>query len=428
MIFYFLVIDFFIFICYIIRKQIKEVKKMLTGKTAILGVTGSVAAYKAAYLARLLIKLNCEVHVILTKNAEKFITPITFESLTKTKCITDTFDRNFEFDIKHISLAKKADLFIVAPASANIIGKTANGIADDMLTTTIMAAACPKIIVPAMNTNMYNNPIVQSNINKLKDYGYIITEPEKGLLACGDIGYGKFPEPDTIIEYILKEIARKKDMSGKKVMVTAGPTQEAIDPVRYITNHSSGKMGYALAKECMLRGASVTLITGKTSIAPPPFTEVIEITSANEMYKEVTSRFKDFDYIFKAAAVADYTPKSAADEKIKKSDADMSIPLKRTNDILKYLGENKRNGQFICGFSMETENLIENSKEKLKKKNADMIIANSLKTDGAGFSCDTNIITIITDKQTKELPLMTKAQAAHEIIDFFLNFTAISKE
>lgn len=389
---------------------------MLKGKTIVLGVTGSVAAYKAAYLSRLLVKQQAEVHVILTENAARFITPITFESLTGIKCIVDTFDRNFEFDIKHISLAKKADLFLIAPASANIIGKIANGIADDMLSTTIMAANCPKIISPAMNTNMYKNSIVQENIEKLKRHNYKIIAPEKGLLACKDIGEGKFPEPELILEYVLFEIAKQKDMLGKKVVVTAGPTREAIDPVRYITNHSTGKMGYAIAKECVLRGADVTLISGSVSINPPLFANVIKVTSAEDMYVETVKHFEDCDYIFKAAAVADYTPTSCSLEKIKKKDCDMSIPLNRTKDILKTLGEQKKE-QFICGFSMETENLIENSKRKLKSKNADMIVANNLKTDGAGFGHDTNVVTLITENYVRELPKMSKAEVACEIVN-----------
>ena len=389
---------------------------MLKGKTIVIGVTGSVAAYKAAYLARLLVKQNAEVHILLTKNGEKFITPITFESLTGTKCIVDTFDRNFEFDIKHISLAKKADLFLVAPASANIIGKIANGIADDMLSTTIMAATCPKIISPAMNTNMFHNPIVQENLEKLKRYGYKIIAPAKGLLACNDVGDGKFPEPEVILEYILCEIAKEKDMVGKKVVVTAGPTREAIDPVRFITNHSTGKMGYAIAKECILRGADVTLITGKVSLEPPLFANVVNIVSAEDMYNETLKYFEDCDYIFKSAAVADYTPETVADNKIKKKDDDMKISLLRTRDILKTLGEQKKN-QFICGFSMETENLCENSRKKLKNKNADMIVANNLKTEGAGFGTDTNVVTLITNDFIEELPKMSKNEVAAKIVD-----------
>jgi len=389
---------------------------MLKGKTVVIGVTGSVAAYKAAYLSRLFVKRNAEVHVILTENAARFVTPITFESLTGTKCLTDTFDRNFEFDIKHISLAKKADLFIIAPASADIIGKIAGGIADDMLSTTVMAAVCPKIIAPAMNTNMFYNSIVQENIEKLRKHGYKIIVPEKGLLACNDVGDGKLPEPEVILDYALCEIARKKDMAGKRVIVTAGPTREAFDPVRFITNHSTGKMGYALAKECIMRGAEVTLISGPVSLKPPVLVDLVNISSAEEMYNEVIKRFDECDYIFKAAAVSDYTPTDISDNKIKKSDGDMTISLKRTRDILKALGERKKN-QFICGFSMETENLLENSVKKLKEKNADMIIANNLKTEGAGFGTDTNVVTIITENNIKELSEMSKENVAYEIIN-----------
>ncbi len=389
---------------------------MLKDKTIVIGVTGSVAAYKAAYLSRLFIKRNADVHIILTQNGARFITPLTFESLTGTKCLTDTFDRNFEFDIKHISIAKKADLFIVAPASADIIGKIAGGIADDMLSTTIMAAVCPKIIVPAMNTNMLHNSIVQENIEKLKRHNYKIIAPERGLLACKDVGDGKFPEPEVILEYALHEIAKNKDMKGKKVIVTAGPTREAFDPVRFISNHSTGKMGYALARECIMRGADVTLITGPSSLKPPMFANVVNVLSAEEMYEEVIKRFDFCDYIFKAAAVCDYTPSETSDNKIKKSSGDMSVSLKRTKDILRTLGERKKN-QFICGFSMETENLLENSREKLIKKKADMIVANNLKTEGAGFGTDTNVITIITKNDVKKLSKMSKEEAACEIVN-----------
>ncbi len=388
---------------------------MLKGKTVVLGVTGSIAAYKAVYLARLLIKQNAEVHIILTKNGEQFITPITFESLTGTKCLTDTFDRNFEFDIKHISVAKKADLFLIAPASADIIGKIANGIADDMLSTTIMAANCPKIISPAMNTNMFHNSIVQENIEKLKRHNFKIISPEKGLLACKDVGDGKFPEPELILEYVIYEIAKEKDMVGKKVIVTAGPTREAIDPVRYITNHSTGKMGYSIAEECLLRGAEVTLITGAVSLKPPVFADVVNVTSAKDMYDEVIKRFDSCDFIFKSAAVADFTPSAVANNKIKKSDSDISLNLSRTNDILNEIGKRKTN-QFICGFSMETENLIENSKKKLESKNADMIVANNLNTEGAGFGTDTNVVSIITRNFIREFPKMSKKCVAAEIV------------
>lgn len=390
---------------------------MLNGKCVILGVTGSIAAYKTASLASMLVKQKCEVHVIMTKNAAQFITPVTFETLTGNKCLIDTFDRNFDFEVEHISLAKKADLVMVAPASANVIGKLAGGIADDMLTTTLLACKCKKLISPAMNTNMYENPIVQDNLIRLKNYDYEIIEPAVGLLACKDTGKGKMPEPSVLYEYILKELYPKKDLSGKNVLVTAGATMEEIDPVRYITNHSTGKMGYAIAKACMLRGANVTLISGKTYIDKPPFVNIINVCSAEEMFNAVSEHYKEADYIFKAAAVADYTPSEKFTEKLKKNDNDMVIKLKRTKDILKFLGENKTDKQKICGFSMETENLIPNSKEKLKRKNCDMIIANSIRTEGAGFGTDTNIITIITENKSVELPKMTKEEAAHKVVD-----------
>lgn len=390
---------------------------MLKGKTVVLGVTGSIAAYKIANLASALKKKHADVHVIMTKNATNFINPITFETLTGNKCLVDTFDRNFEFHVEHVSLAKKADIFMVAPASANVIGKIAGGIADDMLTTTIMAATCPKMIVPAMNTNMFENPIVQDNLHKLKQYGYQIIEPAEGYLACGDTGKGKMPEPEILEQYVLKEIACEKDLKGKKILVTAGPTRESIDPVRFISNHSTGKMGYALAYNAMLRGAEVTLITGKTFIKKPDFVNVIEIESAQEMYEEVCNIFDEQDVLIMSAAVADYRPKSIADEKIKKNNQDAVIELERTTDILKTLSERKK-GQFICGFSMETENLIENSKEKLARKNLDMICANNLKVEGAGFGVDTNVVTIITKDEVKELPLESKAEVATDILDF----------
>ena len=352
---------------------------MLKGKTVLLGVTGSIAAYKIAYLASALKKLHAEVHVLMTKNATNFITPITFESLIGTKCLVDTFDRNFQFQVEHISIAKKADVAMIAPASANVIGKLAHGIADDMLTTTLMACKCKKFISPAMNTNMFENPILQDNLKTLEHYGYEVIQPASGYLACGDTGAGKMPEPETLLSYILREIAKEKDLEGKKVLVTAGPTQEAIDPVRYITNHSSGKMGYALAKAAMLRGAEVTLVSGPCSITPPPFVKVVPVVTAKDMFDAVTSVSAEQDIIIKAAAVADYRPASVSDEKIKKKDDDMSIALERTDDILKYLGEHKPDGQFLCGFSMETENMIGNSRAKLEKKNLDMIAANNLK-------------------------------------------------
>ncbi|MFV0517298.1 MAG: bifunctional phosphopantothenoylcysteine decarboxylase/phosphopantothenate--cysteine ligase CoaBC [Aminipila sp.] len=389
---------------------------MLTGKTVVIGITGSIAAYKTAYLVSALKKQHCDVHVIMTKNACEFIAPLTFETLTGNKCLVDTFDRDFKFDVTHISIAKKADLIMVAPASANVIAKFANGIADDMLTTTVLASKALKLVSPAMNTNMYQNPITQENLNKLKGYGFEIINPATGLLACNDIGEGKMPEPEVLFEYVLKHLAMPHDLTGKKVIVTAGPTQEAIDPVRYITNHSTGKMGYALAKACMLRGASVTLVSGKTSLKPPMFVDVINITSSKEMYEAVCSNFQDADIVFKAAAVADYTPAVTYDNKVKKKDDDLAIPLKRTDDILKHLGSIKKDGQVLCGFSMETENMLENSQAKLIKKNVDMIVANNLKVPGAGFGTDTNIVTLITKDNFQELPIMSKFDTANAII------------
>ena len=394
---------------------------MLKGKTVLLGVTGSIAAYKIAYLASALKKLHAQVHVLMTQNATNFINPITFETLTGNKCLVDTFDRNFQFSVEHVSIAKQADVVMIAPASANVIGKLAHGIADDMLTTTIMACKCKKIVSPAMNTNMYENPIVQDNLAILQHYGYEVIEPASGYLACGDTGAGKMPEPEMLLDYILREIAKEKDLLGRKVLVTAGPTQEAIDPVRYITNHSSGKMGYSIAKACMLRGADVTLVTGRTSLDAPLFVNTIPIVSAKDMYREVTSRSQDMDIIIKAAAVADYRPCNVSDEKIKKKDGDaMSIPLERTDDILKYLGEHKKAGQFLCGFSMETQNMLTNSKKKLEKKNLDMIVANNLKERGAGFETDTNIVTMITPDQIFELELMSKEEVAFHLLDKIL--------
>ena len=389
---------------------------MLSGKCVVLGVTGSIAAYKIANLASALKKLHADVNVIMTRNATNFINPITFETLTGNKCLVDTFDRNFQYNVEHVSLAKRADIFMVAPASANVIGKIAGGIADDMLTTTIMAAKCPKLISPAMNTNMYENPIVQDNIKKLEHYGYEIINPASGYLACGDTGAGKMPEPDTLLAYILRTISHEKDLEGKKVLVTAGPTQEAIDPVRYITNHSTGKMGYAIAKNCMLRGAKVTLVTGKVAIEPPMFVDVIPVVSAADMAEAVKKAAQEQDIIIKTAAVADYRPGNPAAEKIKKKEGDSSIQLERTEDILSYLGAHKREGQYICGFSMETENMLENSRAKLVKKNVDMIIANNLKVSGAGFGTDTNIVTIITEDDNKELKLMSKDDVAEFIV------------
>ena len=394
---------------------------MLKGKTVVLGVTGSIAAYKIANLASMLSKLHAEIHVLMTENATNFINPITFETLTGNKCLVDTFDRNFQYSVEHVALAKKADVVLIAPASANVIGKIANGIADDMLTTTVMACTCHKIISPAMNTNMFNNPIVQDNIEKLKRFGMEVIQPDTGMLACKDIGAGKLPSEEVLLDYILKEIRFKKDLAGKKVLVTAGPTVEAVDPVRYITNRSTGKMGYAIAKIASLRGADVTLVSGPVSIEPPRFVNVINVESAEEMFNEVSSKADSMDIIIKAAAVADYTPVSVADEKIKKKDGDMSIPLKRTKDILKYLGENKKENQFICGFSMETENLLENSKKKLEKKNVDMIVANNVKVEGAGFGVDTNVVTLITKDGYKELPQMSKEDVAVAILDAIIN-------
>lgn len=393
---------------------------MLKGKTAVLGVTGSIAAYKIANLARMLVKLNCDVHVLMTKNAANFINPITFETLTKHKCLIDTFDRNFEYSVEHVALAKAADVVMIAPASANVIGKIANGIADDMLTTTVMACTCKKIISPAMNHNMFHNPIVQDNIKKLSSYGYEIVEPSHGMLANGDMGDGRMPDEELLLEYIIKELAFKKDMTGKKVLVTAGATIEAIDPVRYVTNHSSGKMGIALAKNAAYRGAEVTLIMGNCTVNPPEFVNIVRVKSAGDMFKAVMAEADNMDIIIKAAAVADYRPKNIADEKLKKTDGNMSVEFERTDDILKTLGERKKDGQFICGFSMETENMLENSRAKLKKKNADMIVANNLKQEGAGFGTDTNIITLITAHDEVQLEKMTKDEAAEKIFDYIL--------
>ena len=394
----------------------KKMRKILQDKTVVLGVTGSIAAYKIANLASSLVKKGADVHVIMTKNATNFINPITFESLTGNKCLVDTFDRNFEFSVEHVSLAKMADVFMVAPASANVIGKIAGGIADDMLTTTIMACKCHKIISPAMNTNMFENSIVQDNIQKLKDYGYEIIEPASGYLACGDTGAGKMPEPVVLESYIMKEIAMEKDMVGKKVLITAGPTIEKIDPVRFISNHSTGKMGYALAKVAMLRGADVTLVTGKTNIQKPDFVNVIEVESAKDMFEAVDSVFDNQDIVIMSAAVADYRPKNVAAEKIKKKDGEAVIELERTDDILATMSAKKKE-QFVCGFSMETENMLENSRVKLEKKNLDMICANNLKVDGAGFGTDTNVVTLITKNNVKELPIMSKVEVAENILD-----------
>ena len=389
----------------------------LEGKTVLLGVTGSIAAYKIAYLASALKKRRADVHVLMTKNATNFINPITFETLTGNKCLVDTFDRNFQFQVEHVSIAKKADVVMIAPASANVIGKLAHGIADDMLTTTIMACKCKKFISPAMNTNMFENPVVQDNLKILEHYGYEVIAPASGYLACGDTGAGKMPEPETLLAYIEREAACEKDLKGKKILVTAGPTQEAIDPVRYITNHSSGKMGYAIAKAAMLRGADVTLVSGRTAIEPPMFVKIVPVVTAKDMYEAVTSVSDEQDIIIKAAAVADYRPAKVSDEKVKKSDGQMSIELERTDDILKFLGEHKRDGQFLCGFSMETQNVIGNSRAKLTKKNLDMVAANNVKVEGAGFQGDTNVLTLITQDEEVSLPLMSKEDAASEILD-----------
>lgn len=391
--------------------------KILENKTVVIGVTGSIAAYKMPNLARMLIKLGARVHVLMTKNAVNFINPIAFESLTSTKCLIDTFDRNFQYSVEHVAIAKAADVVLIAPASANVIGKIANGIADDMLTTTVMACPCTKIIAPAMNHNMYHNPIVQDNISHLASYGYVIAEPERGMLANGDMGDGRMPSEDILLEYILRETAHEKDLEGKRILITAGATREKIDPVRYITNHSTGKMGYAIAKAAMRRGADVTLVSGICAIKPPMFVNKIDAVSAQDMFEAVKAHAAESDIIIKAAAVADYRPKNPADSKIKKSDGSMSIELERTVDILDWLGKNRREGQFLCGFSMETDNMIENSRAKLIKKNADMIAANSLRQEGAGFGTDTNVLTLITSDNVTELEIMSKYEAANALLD-----------
>ena len=394
---------------------------MLKGKTILLGVTGGIAAYKAAALASALVKLHANVEVVMTANATKFITPLTFEQLTGRRTMVDTFDRNFSHQVEHMSLAERTDLVIIAPATANVCAKLAHGLADDMLTTTVLACHCPKLIAPAMNTNMYENPVTQDNLTLLRRYGWDVIEPASGRLACGAVGKGKMPEPEDLIEHILRHIAMPHDLAGKKIMITAGPTQESLDPVRYLTNHSSGKMGYALAKMAMLRGAEVTLISGKTDLKPVPFVDMVHVISAKDMFEAVAGRAEQMDMIFMAAAIADYTPASYVDNKIKKKDGDLSIPLNRTQDILKWLGEHRRQDQVICGFSMETENLIENSRSKLEKKNADMICANNLKVEGAGFGVDTNIITLITKNSVTELPLLSKQAVASEILTAAMN-------
>ncbi len=390
---------------------------MLEGKCVVLGVTGSIAAYKIANLASALKKLHADVEVIMTKNATNFINPITFETLTGHKCLVDTFDRNFSFQVEHVSIAKKADVLLVAPASANVIGKMAHGIADDMLTTTALACRCPKIVAPAMNTNMYENPIVQDNIACLKQYGMEVITPASGYLACGDTGAGKMPEPEVLLQYILRTIACEKDLTGKRVLVTAGPTREAIDPVRFISNHSTGKMGYAVARCAMLRGADVTLISGPVALTPPPFVELISVESAAQMYDAVMERAPEADIIIKSAAVADYTPAEISPEKIKKMEGDSALPLVRTRDILGELGQRRRDDQFICGFAMETEHLLDNARAKLEKKNVDMIVANSLRQEGAGFGVDTNIATLITKAGVRALPMMSKEALASVILD-----------
>lgn len=393
---------------------------MLKGKTVVLAISGSIAAYKMANVARMLLKQHCDVEVLMTQNATQFINPITFESLTGHKCLVDTFDRNFQYSVEHVALAKRADVVLVAPASANVIGKIANGIADDMLTTTVMACPCKKIVSPAMNHNMYHNLIVQDNIEKLKHFGYEIITPATGMLANGDIGDGRMPEESVLFEAVVKEIACEKNLEGKKVLISAGATREPIDPVRFITNHSSGKMGYALARAAMHRGAEVTVVAAHTDVEPPLFVNVVPVQTAAEMYDAIVSRAQDYDFVIKAAAVADYTPAVTADNKIKKKDGDLSIPLVRTKDILKALGENKRPGQILCGFSMETENVLENSRKKLESKHCDMICANSLKSAGAGFGTDTNIVTLITKNSEESLELMSKEQVAHKILDKLL--------
>lgn len=390
---------------------------MLKGKTVLLGVSGGIAAYKAAALASALVKQHAAVEVVMTKNATEFVTPLTFEQLTGRRVMVDTFDRNFSHQVEHIALAERTDLVIVAPATANVCAKFAHGLADDMLTTTVLACRCPKLIAPAMNTNMYENPVTQDNLKLLEHYGWEIIPPASGRLACGAVGKGKLPEPEVLLDYVMRFLAMPHDLEGKRVLVTAGPTQEALDPVRYLTNHSSGKMGCAIAKMAMLRGADVTLVCGPLSVTPPPFVKTVNVVSAQDMFDAVTALAPKSDLIFKAAAVADYTPAEYNDQKMKKSDSDLSIPLKRTQDILKYLGEHRTDGQVICGFSMETQNMIENSKRKLESKNIDMICANNLKTEGAGFGVDTNVITVITKSEVKKLPLQSKESVANAILD-----------
>ncbi len=397
---------------------------MLQGKHVVLAVTGGIAAYKMATMASMLVKQHAQVQVLMTRNATNFINPITFETLTGRKCLIDTFDRNFEFEVEHVSVAKWADIVLVAPATANVIGKIAGGLADDMLTTTLLACKCKKLIAPAMNTQMYENPIVQDNIRKLEQYGMEVIRPISGHLACGDTGMGKMPEPETMLQYILRDLALPKDMLGLRVLVTAGPTMEAIDPVRFITNHSSGTMGYEIARNCMLRGAEVTLVSGKTAIEPPPFVQVVPVCSAQDMFEAVTSRSRQQDVIIKAAAVADFRPAQVAQEKIKKTEEESVLHLERTQDILQYLGEHKPEGQFLCGFAMETEHLLENARKKLEKKNLDLVVANNLKVEGAGFGAGTNVVILITKDQEQQLECMSKAQVASRIADKILSMRA----
>lgn len=398
----------------------RKIKKVLNNKTVLVGVSGSIAAYKTATLVSMLVKNHADVHVLMTSNATNIINPITFETLTGNKCLIDTFDRNFEFKATHVSMAQKADLFIIAPATANVIAKVANGLADDMLTTTFLAAGCPKMISPAMNTAMYDNPVTQDNLEKCRRYGYEIIEPASGYLACGDTGKGKMPEPDFLLECILNEIQFEKDLKGKNVLITAGPTIEAIDPVRFITNHSSGKMGYSIARVACRRGANVTLVSGPVNLCAPVGVNTVNVKSAAQMFEAVKEKFEGSDIIIKAAAVADYRPKKVSDEKVKKSDDELSIELERTEDILAWLGKNRRPGQILCGFSMETQNMLENSRAKLEKKNLDMICANNLKTEGAGFGIDTNVVTIISKNREVELPILSKEDVASRILDFIL--------
>ena len=389
---------------------------MLSGKTILLGVTGGIAAYKAAALASALVKQHAAVEVVMTEHATKFIAPLTFEQLTGRRTMVDTFDRNFSHQVEHIALAERTDLVLIAPATANVCAKLAHGLADDMLTTTVLACTCPKLIAPAMNTHMYENPVTQDNLDLLRKYGWEVIAPASGRLACGSVGAGKLPEPELLLEHILRAAALPHDLGGLRVLVTAGPTQEALDPVRYLTNHSTGKMGYAIARMAMMRGARVTLISGPTALTPPPFVEVVPVVSAQDMFDAVAARCEQADLIFKAAAVADYTPLTRAEDKVKKQDGELSLPLKRTADILAYVGAHRRPGQVICGFSMETQNMLENSRAKLEKKRVDMICANNLKVEGAGFGTDTNILTLITAAGAEELPLMSKEAAAGEIL------------